>query len=645
MNNLNITQKIIKEHLVSGDISDAPGSPISIKIDQTLTQDATGTMAFLEFEAMDIPRVKTEVSVSYVDHNMMMVGPENHNDHLYLQSISRKIGAYHSRPGNGICHQVHLERFGAPGKTLLGSDSHTPTGGGLGMMAIGAGGLDVALAMGGKAFKLSMPKVIGVKLTGQLREWVSAKDVILHMLSLFSVKGNVGCVMEYFGEGIKTLSVPERATITNMGAEMGVTTSIFPSDEITKDFLRAQDRENDYQELKADENAEYEKIVEINLSEIEPLLAAPSSPGNIKKAREVKGKKINQVIIGSCTNSSFRDLMIVAGILENKLVHPDVEISIAPGSRQVLQMMSENGALSKLIKSGVKILENGCGPCIGQGQSPGTDTVTLRTFNRNFTGRSGTKGDQSYLCSPELAALSALAGEVVNPIESGQKYPEFSWPEKFIIDDSLVQEPMTEEEASSAQIKRGATIGNPPKNDPLGNDLKAKVFIKTEDNTTTDHIMPAGQFLKYRSDIGTYSKYVFHFVDENFATRAKEEKDQGNLGIIVGGESYGQGSSREHAAICPAYLGIKAVITKSMERIHKANLINFGIVPLEFVNKEDYEKIDQNDEILIEGLKEKLEKGEDLVLKNLTKSTEVPLKYELTSEDVRNLVAGGVLNV
>jgi len=641
-----VFEKILSSHIVDG--NGEIGKPISVKIDQTLTQDATGTMVYLEFEAMGLERVKTELSVSYVDHNMTMIGPENHNDHLYLQQISRKIGAYHSRPGNGICHQLHLERFAIPGKTLIGSDSHTPTAGGIGAIAMGAGGLDVALAMAGKPFTITMPKIIGVELKGKLNNFVSAKDVILHVLSIFGVKGNVGCVIEYFGEGVKNLSVPERATITNMGAELGITTSIFPSDEKTKEFLELQNREDSFVEIKADKDVKYFKTIEIDLSKIEPSLATPSSPGNISKASELEGKKINQIIVGSCTNSSFRDLVIVSKILKGEKIHPSVEFSIAPGSRQVLQMLTENGALSDLISAGAKILEVGCGPCIGQGQSPGDDTITLRTFNRNFAGRSGTKGDQSYLCSPELATVSAITGKITNP--AGNKNPvlskniNFDLPSEFLIDDTMIQDPMTEKEAKQFEIKRGKTIGSPPKNTPMPENINAKIAIITGDNTTTDHIMPAGQFLKFRSNIPVYADFVFHFVDEDFVNRAKEIQNSGKTGIIISGESFGQGSSREHAAICPAYLGVRIIIAKSIERICKANLINFGLVPFEFENKSDYEKISQNDEIEILNIKNLLDKKEKVIMKNKTKNIDIVLKYDLTDEDIKNILAGGILN-
>jgi aconitate hydratase len=604
-------------------------------------------MAYLELEAMGTDKVKTELSVSYVDHNMMQNGPENRNDHLYLQSIAASKGIYFSRPGNGICHQVHLERFGAPGKTLLGSDSHTPTGGGLGMMAIGAGGLDVAMAMAGKPFSLTYPKVTGIKLTGKLQPWVAAKDVILKVLSILTTKGNVGCMVEYFGEGIKSLSVPERATITNMGAELGVTTSIFPSDEITKDFLKAQDRENAWIELKPDQNAEYDRIIEINLSELEPMAACPSSPDNISTVTNLKGKKVEQVIIGSCTNSSLRDLMLVAAVLKGKTVNPEVTLSIAPGSRQVLEMLAKNGALADIIAAGGRILESSCGACIGQGQSPSNDSISLRTFNRNFAGRTGTKGDKVYLVSPETAVATALTGIFTDPRELG-KYPELTLPDTFKINDEMIIPPLSEEDSGKVEIIRKPTIGQPPVNTPLPEKLNGKVIIKVEDKITTDHIMPAGIHLKLRSNIPAYSKVVFEcFTEEgkpSFADRAAEARDSGLHGIIIGRDSYGQGSSREHAAICPMYLGIKAVIAFAIERIHAANLINFGIVPLIFTYKNDYDKINESDSIIINNIREQLKLG-TTVKAELNNGTEIELSHNLSEDDIDIILAGGRLNI
>jgi len=644
----NLVQKILSRHLVSGTLT--PGSRIGIRIDQTLTQDATGTMAFLEFEAMGKSRVETELSVSYVDHNMAMHGPENHNDHLYLQSIAAKVGAFFSRAGNGICHQVHLERFGRPGRTLLGSDSHTPTNGGIGMLAIGAGGLDVALAMGGAPFYLDCPKVIGVRLTGALREWVAAKDIIFKVLEILTTKGNVGYVLEYFGPGVATLSVPERATVTNMGAEVGVTTSIFPSDERTREYLRAQGREEQWEPLAADPDAEYDRVIEIDLDALEPLTAAPSSPDNIVPVRAVAGKEIHQVLVGSCTNSSYRDLMIVAEILKGRTIHPRVQMGISPGSRQVYQMIAQNGALATLIGAGCRILESACGPCIGQGQSPGEGRISLRTFNRNFKGRSGTQDDQVYLVSPETAAVSALTGQFTDPREApsllGIAYPKVEWPQEFLQDDRMIIPPP--EDGSTVEVIRGSTIGDPPSNTPLPEHINGKVLIKVGDKITTDHIMPAGPFLKFRSNIPAYSEAVFYIFNEpdkpTFHDRAIEWRDAGGHGIVVGGESYGQGSSREHAAICPMYLGVKVKIVKSIERIHRANLINFGIVPLLFADPKDYDAIDEGDRLVITNLPAQLRAGSEVLVTNTTKGTTFRTYHTLNAEEVETVIAGGRLN-
>jgi aconitate hydratase len=643
-----VIQKIIDKHFVSG--NQKTGEPVAIKIDQTLTQDATGTMAYLELEAMGIPRVKTELSVSYVDHNMMQNGPENRNDHLYLQSVAASKGIYFSRPGNGICHQVHLERFGIPGKTLLGSDSHTPTGGGIGMIAIGAGGLDVALAMAGQSFRLAYPKVIGVKLTGSLSPWVAAKDIILKVLEVLTTKGNVGCMVEYFGPGVETLSVPERATVTNMGAELGVTTSVFPSDSKTLEFLKAQGRGDVWTELKTDDDVEYDQVIEIDLSSLEPRAACPSSPDNIKTVKELAGLPVEQIIVGSCTNSSYRDLMIVAGMLKGRVVNENVTFAIAPGSRQVLEMLSRNGALGDLIASGARLLEAGCGPCIGQGQSPASDTVTLRTFNRNFAGRTGTKGDQAYLVSPEVAAAAALTGKFTDPRELGIEFPEVETVEQFMINDDMIIEPL--EDGSSVEIIRKPTIGKPPENGPLPEKLNGEVVIKVGDKITTDHIMPAGIHLKLRSNIPEYSKVVFECFTEDgkpsFAERAAAVRDAGKHGVIVGRDSYGQGSSREHAAICPMYLGIKAVIAFAIERIHSANLINFGIVPLIFSEHADYDLIEEGDSVEIDNLREQLAVGKPveavIVGKASGKRQTIALKHQLTEEDIRIILPGGRLN-
>ncbi len=644
-----VVQKILSNHIVSGKA--VPGEPVAIRIDQTLTQDATGTMAYLELEAMGIDKVKTELSVSYVDHNMMQNGPENRNDHLYLQSVAAAKGVIFSRPGNGICHQVHLERFGVPGKTLLGSDSHTPTNGGIGMMAIGAGGLDVALAMAGQPFRMAYPKIIGVKLTGKLSPWVAAKDIILKMLEILTTKGNVGCMVEYFGPGVKTLTVPQRATITNMGAELGVTCSVFPSDEMTKEFLEKQGRGESWIELKADDDAEYDKLVEIDLSALKPLAACPSSPDNIRPITELAGIPVGQVIIGSCTNSSYRDLSIVAAMLRGRKISPDVTLAIAPGSRQVLEMLARNGSLADIISAGARILESGCGPCIGQGQSPANDTVTLRTFNRNFPGRTGTKGDQAYLVSPEVAAAAALTGKITDPATLGFPYPDVRDAEKFLIDDSMMIPPPCC--GSGIEIIRKKTIGSPPVNGALPDTINGTVVIKVGDKTSTDDIMPAGVHLKHRSNIPEYAKVVFERFNEEgkptFAQRAAAVRDAGGHGIIVGRDSYGQGSSREHAAICPMYLGVKALIAMAVERIHAANLVNFGIVPFTFADKADYDKIEQGDSLVIEGLREKLAKKEMPICAILRKKdgsqAEIKLNYHLSDEDIRIILAGGRLNV
>ncbi|WP_288609598.1 aconitate hydratase [uncultured Victivallis sp.] len=640
-----VVQKIIEAHFVEG--SRETGKPVAIRIDQTLTQDATGTMAYLELEAMNVPGVKTELSVSYVDHNMMQNGPENRNDHLYLQSVAAAKGVRFSPPGNGICHQVHLERFGVPGKTLIGSDSHTPTGGGIGMMAIGAGGLDVALAMAGKPFRIPYPKVVGVKLTGRLSPWCAAKDVILKLLSILTTKGNVGSVVEYFGPGVATLTVPQRATITNMGAELGVTTSLFPSDESTRVFLKAQDREKDFVPLAADPDAEYDQVIEIRLDEIEPLAACPSSPDNIKSVRELAGTKVGQVLIGSCTNSSYRDLAMVAMTLKGRRVSESVTLSIAPGSRQVLEMLARNGMLADIIASGARILETGCGPCIGQGQSPADDTVSVRTFNRNFAGRTGTKGDQAYLVSPETAVAIALTGEFTDPRTAGIEYPNVVEPEVFEINDNMIQLP-----GGSGEIVRKRTIGAPPVNQPLPDELDGVVVIKVGDKITTDHIMPAGIHLKHRSNIPVYAKVVFECFNEagrpTFAERASAVRDSGKAGIIVGRDSYGQGSSREHAAICPMYLGVKVVAALAIERIHSANLVNFGIVPLVFANPADYDSIGENDSLVFHSLRGQLRPGEP-VRGELTKADgtkkEIVFNHRLSAEDIRIILAGGMLNL
>jgi len=646
-----LTYKILRNHLVEGDLT--KGGEIGIRIDQTLTQDATGTTAMLLFESMGLDRVQTELSVSYVDHNMSMFGPENHDDHIYLQTITRKVGIYHSRPGNGICHQVHLERFAKPGVTQLGSDSHTPTTGGMGALAIGAGGLDVAVAMGGGAFYLTVPKVVGIHLRrGQLNDWVAAKDVILKVLSILSTKGNVGCIAEYFGEGVGSLSVPQRATITNMGAELGVTTSIFPSDERTRAFLASQQREADYQPLAADEGAKYDRVIEINLSELEPLAAAPSSPDNIKTVSECEDVPVHQVIVGSCTNSSFRDLTTVAMIMKGKTVHPQVEFAVAPGSRGVLEMISSGGALSELIRSGARILESACGPCIGQGQTPGSGKVSVRTFNRNFQGRTGNKNDSVYLVSPETAAAAALTGRLTDPRELpellGISYPEIEDPKMAAVDDRLIESPLSVEQAKEAEVIRSASIVTPPAGEKPPAMLKGNVLLHCGDKITTDHIMPAGTFLKYRSNVPEYAKYVFNCFNEEgqntFAERALAVKKAGRHGVIVGGDSYGQGSSREHAALCPMYLGIKLVIAKAIERIHKANLINFAITPATFINPADYDEIDPDDQLEAVDFATALKDAERIRIKNVTKGSEFECAFHLTERERAILLAGGKLN-
>ena len=635
---LTLTEKILKAHVIDGEF--IKGSEIGLRIDQTLTQDATGTMAYLEFEAMEIPRVKTERSVAYIDHNTLQSGFENADDHRFIGSVAKKHGIYYSRPGNGICHQVHLERFGIPGKTLIGSDSHTPTGGGLGMIAIGAGGLDVAVAMGGGAYYITYPKIVKVNLTGKLQPWVAAKDVILKVLQIMTVKGGVGKIIEYTGEGVKTLSVPERATITNMGAELGATTSIFPSDEITRSFLKAQGREDVWSEQKADDDAEYDEIIEINLSELEPMVACPHSPDNVKTVAEIAGMKIDQVCIGSCTNSSLLDMMKVAHILKGKTVNPDVSLSIAPGSKQVLNMISMNGCLSDIISAGARILESACGPCIGMGQSPNSKGVSLRTFNRNFEGRSGTKDGQIYLVSPEVAAISAITGCLTDPRTIGEM-PEFKLPEKFDINDNMVTLPVDIDYMNDVDILRGPNIKPFPATTPLVDTIDCKCSLKVGDNITTDHIMPAGaKILPLRSNIPEISKYCFTVCDEAFPERAK------SLGksIVVGGVNYGQGSSREHAALAPLHLGVKAVLVKSFARIHRSNLINAGILPLTFVNENDYDMINEGDDLVINGVIDDIKNGNNLIIKNNTNGKEIEVNCELSGRAKDIILAGGLLN-
>jgi len=639
MASLNIVERILKSHLRTGEYQ--AGKEIGIRIDQTLTQDATGTMAYLQFEAMGLPALQTDLSVSYVDHNTVQVGFENADDHRYLQTIAQHYGLVYSRPGNGICHQVHLERFGKPGTTLLGSDSHTPTGGGLGQIAIGAGGLDVAVAMGGGNFYLAAPKVYLVRLAGRLRPWVAAKDVVLHMLSQLTTKGNVGVILEYGGPGVATLSVPQRATITNMGAEMGVTTSIFPSDAVTRAFFQAQQREQDWVELVADERACYDRTIEVDLGSIEPLAACPHSPGNVKTVRELAGMKVDQVCIGSCTNSSLKDMRVTAAILAGGHVNPDVSLGIAPGSRQVLQMLSRDGSLSAILDAGGRILESACGFCIGNHFSPKSGGVSLRTSNRNFEARSGTEDAQVFLVSPEVAALSALSGKFTDPLASGAPYPAIAEPEAFTIDDSMCLFPSAAER--NTKIFRGPNIGEPPSNQAMPEALRGVVTIKVGDKITTDHIMPAGARLKYRSNVPKYAQYVFENVDSTFPKRSLENRDKGIHNVIVAGESYGQGSSREHAAMCPMYLGVKTVVAKSFERIHAANLVNFGILPLLFANPQDYDRIAAGAPVEAPGWRQSLEQCQPVILE-IPGQQPVPCTYNLSERQRKILLAGGLLN-
>lgn len=686
----NLVHKILEGHIIEGRLE--AGSEIGLRVDQTLTQDATGTTAFLLFEAMGLSRVRTDLSVSYVDHNMAMNGPENHHDHLYLQSIARKVGAYHSRPGNGICHQVHLERFAVPGATLLGSDSHTPTAGGIGSLAIGAGGLDVAVAMGGGPFYLTVPRVIGVELKGELSPWVASKDIIFRLLSILTTRGNVGCVVEYFGSGVQCLSVPARSTCTNMGAELGVTTSVFPSDQETREYMASQERESDWSPLEADPDANYDRIVKrldperdaaeienikkycenvsveegpdesvevgfdrivLDLNELEPLCATPGSPDNIRPVRELAGTHVDQVLVGSCTNSSYQDLMVTASLLRDRHIHPNVEFGMAPGSRQVLNMIAQNGALADYINAGSRILESACGPCIGQGQSPGEGRVSLRTFNRNFNGRSGTKDDLVYLVSPETAVAASITGEITDPRSLpdriGVQYPDIDWPDKVVIDDGMIEPPFSDAEAESMEIIRAESIVRPPGGEPPPENLHGTVLIKVGDKITTDHIMPAGVFLKHRSNVPEYSKYVFNILNElgqpTFAERALELKAQGGHGVIVGGDSYGQGSSREHAALCPMHLGVRVVIAKVIERIHKANLVNFGICPLTFADPDDYDLVGQADGIEVTGLLEAIKSGEENVTVSVpSKKVEFRCRLTLTDRERKILAAGGKLS-
>lgn len=633
---LNLAQKIIKEHLVSGEM--VAGKEISIKIDQTLTQDSTGTMAYLQFEAMGIPRVKTKKSVAYIDHNTLQAGFENADDHKYIQTVAARHGVYFSRPGNGICHQVQLERFGVPGMTLLGSDSHTPTGGGLGMLAIGAGGLDVAVAMGGGPYYLMMPKVCRVNLKGNLKPWVSAKDIILEVLRVLTVKGGVGKVIEYAGDGIKSLTVPERATITNMGAELGATTSVFPSDEVTREFLKAQGRENDWIELKPDMDAQYDEEIEIDLDKLEPLAAKPHSPDNIDSIKNIGKIKVDQVAIGSCTNSSFMDMMKVAKVLKGKTVHPDVSLVIAPGSKQVLTMLAQNGALADLVSAGARILESACGPCIGMGQAPASDAVSLRTFNRNFEGRSGTPSAKVYLVSPEVAAASAVTGVLSDPRDLGEG-PKVDLPAKFVIDDNMIIAPAPE--GTEVEVVRGPNIKPFPVNTELAQTVEGKALIKVGDNITTDHIMPSNaKLLPFRSNVPYLAEFCLTPCDPEFPRRAKESGG----GFIIGGSNYGQGSSREHAALAPLQLGVKGVIAKSFARIHMANLINSGILPMTFANEADYDLIENGDLLVLEDAIEQVKNGSELVINNRTQNTDIKVKVVLSDRQKEMILAGGLLN-
>jgi len=637
----NLVEKILSKHLVSGTL--IPGEEIGIRIDQTLTQDATGTMAYLQFESMNMPKVKTELSVSYVDHNTIQIGFENADDQLYLQTVAQKYGMVFSRAGNGICHQIHLERFGKPGKTLIGSDSHTPTCGALSMIAIGAGGLDVALAMAGKPFYLVCPKVIKINLTGKLKPWISAKDVILKVLEIFSTKGNVNTVFEYGGKGVESLTIPERATIANMGAECGVTTSVFPSDKMTRLFLRSQHREKDFVELKPDKDAKYVKVVNIDLSKIEPLTAKPHSPDNISTVKKMQKIDVHQVCLGSCTNSSYKDLVTVAKILKGKTVHPNVSFILAPGSRQVLKELSKNGYLTDLISSGARLMENACGFCIGNSQSPPSAAVSLRTSNRNFQGRSGTMDANVYLVSPETAAAAVITGKFTDPRDLKMRYPKVTLPKKFSIDDTMIIRP--DKKKKDVEVIRGPNIGILPRSPELSDTIHGPVTIKVGDKITTDHIIPAGARMKYRSNIPKYSEFVFENVDATFAKRAMSIRQDGKQNIIVAGHSYGQGSSREHAALCPMYLGVRVVIAKSFERIHTANLINFGIIPLTFCSESDYDIIEMEDLLEITETKKTIAGDGKFLMRNKTKGTAFYVTCDLSERQKQIILAGGALNI
>ncbi len=640
---LTVAEKLIERHLVSGSLK--RGEPIAIRIDQTLTQDATGTMAYLEFEAIGIPRVKTELSVSYVDHNLLQTDFRNADDHRFLQSIAARYGLWFSRPGNGICHQVHLERFARPGKTLLGSDSHTPTAGGCAMLAIGAGGLDVAMAMAGKPFHLLMPRIVGVHLSGSLPPWVSARDVALWMLRKLTVKGGLGKILEYFGPGVKNLSVPDRATIANLGTEMGATTSVFPSDEVTLAWLRAQGREEEWEEILADPDAHYDEIIELDLSSLEPLAACPSSPDNVRPVAELEGRPVAQVIVGSCANSSLRDLLVVAKTLAGRKVHPEVSFEINPGSLQVLENLDALGALKDLIHAGARIHQSGCLGCIGMGQAPATGTISLRTFTRNFPGRSGTKNDQVFLVSPEVAVAAALTGKITDPRKLGA-YPKIVLPERFILNDALLLPPLPPEQAEKVEIVRGPNIVPLPAFEPMPETLRCKVLLKVGDNITTDHIMPAGaKILPLRSNLPAISEYVFSAIDPEFAKKALATKEAGEWVAVVGGENYGQGSSREHAALAPRYLGVRAKLAKSFARIHKANLINFGILPVVFADPADYDRIEPGDELVFPEIRKALESGAEEIRIEIPGKGEIKGRLELTERDRKIILAGSLLNL
>jgi aconitate hydratase len=641
---MNLTQKILQAHLVEGEL--VPGTEIAIRIDQTLTQDATGTMSYLQFEAMGVPRVKTELSVSYIDHNTLQTGFENADDHRFLQSVAAKYGIYFSRPGNGICHQVHLERFAAPGKTLLGSDSHTPTAGGMGMLAMGAGGLDVAVAMGGGAFYLACPKVVGVKLTGKLQPWSTAKDIILEVLRLLTVKGGVGKVVEYYGPGVAMLTVPERGTITNMGAELGATCSVFPSDAQTLAYLKAQGREGAYVALGADLDATYDEQVTIDLSTLTPRIARPHMPDNVAAVTEVEGTPVQQVVVGSCTNSNFMELTRVAEMLKGKTVHPNVSFAVAPGSKQVFTMLADSGALSDLIAAGARILESTCGACIGMGQSPCSGAVTLRSFNRNFEGRSGTRDAQVYLASPETCVAAALTGKITDPRHLGLEWVDVPMPAAYKVDDNMIVAPLAPAEAAAAVVVRGPNIAALPMVGALPETVTGAAALKVGDNITTDHIIAGGgKVLPLRSNVPKISQYVYEIIDPTFPKRALALKEQGRGTIVVGGDNYGQGSSREHAALAPMYLGVKAKIVKSFARIHRANLVNFGILPLTFVNPADYDRIDQGDALEILDAAAALRSGADLLtVNNATKGFTFQVKAGLTRRQADIILAGGMLN-